>query len=393
MNFKEMTSHLSKKQLLLIFLGIGLLVATPLIFMNLSSAPPVKAKEMKKVDVNLLGKTDLEKENWKATAERQMDALAKEQSEMALKQKDLTDQLSSLTDQLKKKEDAAASTKPSKSEPVSFPPRPNTFPPQIPGLSQEKLPARIFPPIVQTGPRAEPIHAFGPEGGIVPAQTKLQEVKQDEGLYLPSGSFVKGMLLSGMDAPAGVNSSKEPHPVLIKLLDRAILPNRYRFDVKECFVIGEGYGDLSSERAFIRTTTLSCIRNDGSNIDTPMKGYVAGEDGKVGLRGRLVTKEGQILAKALVAGFAEGLGNVYRLSSSTISVSPLGATETISPDKALEAGAFSGISRSAETLSKYYIRMAERVFPVIEIDASRMVDVVVLQGKALKTIESEDKEK
>ena len=32
-----------------------------------------------------------------------------------------------------------------------------------------------------------------------------------------------------------------------------------------------------------------------------VKGYVAGEDGKAGMRGRLVSKQGQILANALLA--------------------------------------------------------------------------------------------
>ena len=43
----------------------------------------------------------------------------------------------------------------------------------------------------------------------------------EESAYLPSGSFVQGILLSGLDAPAGVTASKEPHPVLIKLSDLA----------------------------------------------------------------------------------------------------------------------------------------------------------------------------
>ena len=205
--------------------------------------------------------------------------------------------------------------------------------------------------------------------------------------YLPSGSFVSGILLSGLDAPAGVNASKEPHPVLIKLSERAVLPNRFRFDIKDCFIVGEGYGDLSSERAYIRTTTLSCVKPDGTSVDVPIKGFVAGEDGKVGLRGRVVSKEGQFLAKALVAGFAEGLSNVFKLSATTVSTSPLGAIQTIDPNRALQAGAYGGASQALERLAQHYIDMADRLFPVIEIDAGRTADVVVLQGRPLPSIE------
>lgn len=215
----------------------------------------------------------------------------------------------------------------------------------------------------------------------------------EEKPYLPSGSFVPGVLLSGLDAPAGVSASKEPHPVLIRLSDLAVLPNRFRLDIKECFIVGEGYGDLSSERAYIRTTAISCVRKDGSSVDLPLKGFVAGEDGKVGLRGRVVSKQGQFLARALMAGFAEGISDVLRLSATTVSVSPLGATQSINPDEALKAGALSGVGRAMERLSQHYIEMAQRVFPVIEIDAGRNVDVVVLQGKPIESpIESKEGE-
>jgi len=210
----------------------------------------------------------------------------------------------------------------------------------------------------------------------------------EEPPYLPSGSFVQGILLSGLDAPAGVTASKEPHPVLIKLSDLAVLPNRARLDIKDCFILGEGYGELSSERAYIRTTTLSCVKANGQSLDAPLKGFVAGEDGKVGLRGRVVSKQGQFLAKALVAGFAEGLADVFNLSATTVSVSPLGATQTIDPERALEVGALSGTGRALDRLAQHYISMAERLFPVIEIDAGRKAEVVVLQGRPLQPVEA-----
>ena len=66
------------------------------------------------------------------------------------------------------------------------------------------------------------------------------------GNYLPSGSFTRAILLNGLDAPTGGQSQKDPQPVLLRLEDNAILPNAYRFGVKECFVVGAGYGDISS---------------------------------------------------------------------------------------------------------------------------------------------------
>jgi conjugal transfer pilus assembly protein TraB len=149
-------------------------------------------------------------------------------------------------------------------------------------------------------------------------------------------------------------------------------------------VVGAGYGDVSSERAYIRTESLSCITRDGMAIDVPIKGYVAGEDGKAGMRGRLVSKQGQILANALLAGVASGIGTAFTQSSTTMSVSPLGTTSTVDSGKQFEAGIGTGVGKALDRLAQYYITLAEKVFPVVEVDAGRTVDVVLTQGIALQ---------
>jgi conjugal transfer pilus assembly protein TraB len=142
---------------------------------------------------------------------------------------------------------------------------------------------------------------------------------RDTRRYIPSGAFTRALLLGGLDAPTGGQAQRNPQPVLLRLMDNAVLPNQFRSKVKECFVVGAGYGDVSSERAYIRTESLSCITRDGTAIDVPVKGYVAGEDGKAGMRGRLVSKQGQILANALLAGVASGIGQAFTQSSTTMS--------------------------------------------------------------------------
>src|SRR6185295_15397592 len=117
-----------------------------------------------------------------------------------------------------------------------------------------------------------------------------------------------------------------------------VLPNHFRSRIKECFVVGAGYGDVSSERAYIRTEALSCVTPDGHAIDVPIKGYIAGEDGKAGMRGRLVSKQGQLLANALTAGIASGIGHAFQQSATTFSVSPLGSTSTVNPGNQLNSG-------------------------------------------------------
>ena len=197
--------------------------------------------------------------------------------------------------------------------------------------------------------------------------------------YLPV-SFTRAVLLGGLDAPTGGQSQTNPHPVLLRLVDSAVLPNRYRGQVRECFVIGAGYGDISSERAYIRTENLSCIRHDGSTLEIAIQGSIFGEDGKVGMRGRLVTKQGQLLANALLAGVVSGIGTAFSQYYTTTTTSTFGTISTTDPNKAIQSGLGTGVGSAMNRLANYYISLAEKVFPVIEIDAGRMVDVVLTRG-------------
>ena len=167
---------------------------------------------------------------------------------------------------------------------------------------------------------------------------------------------------------------------LIRLSDTSILPNRYRADYRECFVVGAGYGDISSERAYLRTETLSCVRSDGTAMEVKIQGSIYGEDGHLGVRGRLVTKQGQMLANALMAGIVSGIGQGISTANTTYSTSALGQVATTSGSDAYKAGVGSGVGRALDRLAQYYIKLAEQTFPVIEVDAGREIDVVITHG-------------
>ncbi|KAA0257527.1 hypothetical protein FHQ18_09295 [Deferribacter autotrophicus] len=214
-----------------------------------------------------------------------------------------------------------------------------------------------------------------------PKQT--QQEKPKKSIYIPSGSFFEGILLTGLDAPTMQAGTNNPQPILINVNKDAILPNNYSTDIVDCFLLGSGYGDLSSERAYIRLVKLSCIDKNKQVIDTDITGWVIGEDGKVGVRGRLVSKQGSLLAKALLAGFAEGVSKAFTNSASNISVTPEGSVSTIDPNKTFQAAAYTGIGEAMKRLADFYMKMAESMFPVIEVGAGRTVTVVIKDGKEL----------
>ena len=207
-------------------------------------------------------------------------------------------------------------------------------------------------------------------------------------LFIPAGSILTGVLLNGLDAPTGQGARQQPTPALVRIKHDAILPNRFRADVRECFVIVGGFGDLGSERAYLRAETLTCVRTDGGVIEVPLDAYAVGEDGKVGIRGRLVSKQGALLAKALQAGFLTAFSKVFtQVPATPFSNAATGGQvqfQSMFTPQAAEAGFAGGVGGAMDKLADYYMKMAENTFPVLEVDAGRGIELIINKGTSLK---------
>lgn len=198
--------------------------------------------------------------------------------------------------------------------------------------------------------------------------------------YIPSGSFVTAVMLAGVDAPTGGLAQSNPAPVLLRLKEDARLPNFFRSEIQECLIVGAGAGDLSSERVNVRLEKMSCVLANGDVLEKKVKGWVTSEDGKSGIRGRVVSKQGRLIAMAALSGVASGLGQSVNDQYTQTSTSPLGTVSTIDPSKVAEAGAARGFSTSMEKISDYYMKRADETYPIIEASAKRVVEVVFSEG-------------
>jgi len=232
----------------------------------------------------------------------------------------------------------------------------------------------------------ETIAASALDASIDAGNTALDAGISSTDTYVPSGSFVNGMILTGADVPAPVGQSAhtDPYPILIHLTDDSFGPNRTHRHVKECFVVAAGKGDLSLERAIFRTSTLSCEYMDGSKLDTQIKGYIVDSDGRVGLRGKVITRNGSKIALTLLAGFGQGFGTAASAAGATQSITGAGIATSTAPSQVLKSSAFAGVGSAAGKLADYYGAMAKAIYPVIEVPAMRKVTIVVLTGFSLE---------
>lgn len=203
---------------------------------------------------------------------------------------------------------------------------------------------------------------------------------------IPAGAFARAILLGGVDASTSIQSSSDPRPVLLRVTDPGTLPRKFKSDLKGCHVLAASYGDISSERVFMRLEKLTCVeRKTGEVVEMSVQGYVAGEDGRAGLRGTVVDRAGESMRNALVGGFFSGMGSFLSQAHNPVTFSPmngLAQTNPMTTESILKHGASKGASNALEKYADFYIKRAEQLQPVIQVAAGRPVDIVFSQGLA-----------
>lgn len=212
--------------------------------------------------------------------------------------------------------------------------------------------------------------------------------KGGNSIYLPP-SFMEATLLTGLDAETVASASGEPEPVLLRIKDLAVLPNRIKANLKGCFVIAHGFGKLSKEAVMLRLVTLSCVAKNGhSVIDQAIKGWVAGSTSKNGVKGKVVHKMGESVAYAAIAGLFGGAGDALSSSATSTSTSPLGTTQIIDTDKIERAAIGGALSSGSKEIQKLYLELARQATPVIEMLPAQTVTVIISEGVHLEIKET-----
>jgi len=208
--------------------------------------------------------------------------------------------------------------------------------------------------------------------------------------WIPSGSFSDAIMIEGADANASVTGQQNTRPVTFRLLGNIQMPNNKEYSAEGCFVVGEIWGDISSERGEVRTKSISCVLKNGKHIDMAFNGHVSYQ-GKGGIRGKPVMRNGKIIGYAGAAGLLSGFGEGIK-SAATPAVG-LGATASIGASDVFKQGIGGGADKAADTLSQYWIKRAEQYHPVIDIGAGNRVTVVFQEGFRLETLEDAEEEK
>ena len=212
--------------------------------------------------------------------------------------------------------------------------------------------------------------------------------------YLPAGTTISFVSVGGMNAPtnaisSGVAGAGDLMPTLLRVRGEAILPNKNRYDLQDCVVIAVGYGQMADERAILRTEKMSCISPNGQTTEVAIQGTVFGEDGKPGMRGRMVSKNGKVIAQMVKVAAIQTLGNMavafagnydfknHQDMNNSVSVNT-GSQSSLQNEMA-KAGA-AGINDTFQRIAGIYEQYAQQTFPVIEVNPGRKGEIVLTEG-------------
>ena len=231
-----------------------------------------------------------------------------------------------------------------------------------------------------------------PLSGILNVSAQLEEVgEKDKGEffnvseYVPAGAYASAKIISGVDASVGISAQGDPRPILIRVTGPAVSSiyedHVQKADLTGCLISGAASGDLSSEKVYVKLVNMTCAKSENLVFETAIKGYVAGQ-GKSGVRGEVIGREGDFLAKSFLAGLVSGFGS--GLSSRVAPPLSFSTGVTLqngySTEDIAKKGAGQGISSASDRLSNYYINRAEQYQPVVTIPSGIDVEVVFMEG-------------
>jgi len=253
---------------------------------------------------------------------------------------------------------------------------------------EEKVSRILSTPIKSMNDSALAVLAEGIQEGMEAGAASPIEPPQVEPpkIYSMYLGRVKAITLNGADAPTGAEGDARPYPIMLKIDGVLKEGNSYFQDFKGCNVLGSIRGHLQDERAHIMLSKISCVTDGGRKVlKGNINGWVIGEDGKVGLPGRVVEKSTKIIGKALMSGFADGIAQAF--TNAPAIMTPGGETTAQGGSSSMVSGVAGGGGSAFKILAEHYIQMAKDIYPIVEVKAGRKVELIIKDTVVLEEVE------
>lgn len=212
--------------------------------------------------------------------------------------------------------------------------------------------------------------------------------------YVPPNAYVSARLVVSVDAAIGQSQASDPKAAqfIITGAARHVQDGNKieETELEGCLVNGSAQGNLSSERVFINLHAMTCPLGEGRVAVSKVEGY-ATHLGKNGIRGTVVSREGDLVTKSIIAGTLGGLGRTAQQfgNPSGFGSGAGGAliSERPSTEEILGGSLGAGVGAGADVYSNYLLERARAYEPVVSLPTGIEVELVFISGTLVRPLE------
>jgi hypothetical protein len=213
-------------------------------------------------------------------------------------------------------------------------------------------------------PASQELEPFGLENAE-PAPPPLPP--REKSAFVAVGDSVRIKLLAGVNAP----TDGTPYPVVFKLHDDIIGPDGSRLPLGEARLIAAAQGSLVDSRALFRLTDLSVRLPDGQRRTYKVDGWVVGEDGIRGMKGKLIDHLGKAIGAATGIGAAKGASEALKATQSTNFISDDGTVTQLASGDAASLLATSALAGGLGSWGDIIKDRINQLVPQVEVLSGR----------------------
>lgn len=232
------------------------------------------------------------------------------------------------------------------------------------------------------GAEPDQLESFGMNEATVPPPPPPADPLRMK--VITTGDSVPLKLLTGVNAPV----DGTPYPVVFQLMGPVTGPDGSSLEVGEARLLAAAQGSESDGRVLFRLTKLAIRHTDGRRSEVDIDGWIVGEDGVRGMKGKLIDKLGRLIAATAGVSFTAAMGERIDDQADGIQINN-SDNITVGGDDLSVAGA-SAFTDASNRIGELLLDRYESLIPVVEILPGREVVAVFSRSTEIEVFDQEE---
>ena len=202
--------------------------------------------------------------------------------------------------------------------------------------------------------------------------------------FILDAGFGKATILAAGEVNTIEEGEDQRVPVFLSIDSEILTANGDQIDLKECILRGTAKGDFATSKAAITIVKIDCKLTDEDGvkyrISEKIQAVVYDETGGYSLKGRLITKEGEVFAKAIPIALLETGLNILTQKANNSSNN---TGDVISLGQSASQGASDTGQTIVNKMGEYWLKYLDSLNPKIDVRPGRQVVIAFFGGETL----------